>query len=318
MRLAFPFRSISLCLLLVLLTCAQAWALDLRPREDDNKPSGWSSVVGAGAAYGPKFEGDDERRVVPIPYVDLRWHNRLFASTRDGIGINLYRSTNFTFATSANYMAGRSESASENLEGLGDISPSLGVGAFAIYGVQDWIFQLGATKGLVGDIDGIVAEFDADYVISLADFTQLILGSSLYWADSSYTQQFFGITPAQSKASRVDIHKLTNTDLTGLDYTFQDIGRFQNVITDVNSSTSATTIATRRKDQLPLAPYEAGGGFKNVDGHIRLRQALSDNWSMTTSAGYNLLLGDTASSPLIKQRGSVGNYNGALMMDYRF
>jgi len=52
-------------------------------------PSDWSFEFGGGALALPSFPGAASTRVLPLPFVDLRYGDRVFLSPISGLGVNL-------------------------------------------------------------------------------------------------------------------------------------------------------------------------------------------------------------------------------------
>ena len=91
----------------------------------------WTVTLGAGAIYGPKYEGSAESSVSPVPFVEINWNDTIFLSPGDGLGVNLYQSKGFVVGTSVGYDGGRQESDSRSeLRGLGDIDAGVSTSGF--------------------------------------------------------------------------------------------------------------------------------------------------------------------------------------------
>lgn len=71
-----------------------------------------------------------------------------------------------------------------------------------------------------------------------------------------------------------------------------------------------------------LSAYRTKGGLKDVRATMIVNQSLSGNllhgWSLVGVAGYTRLLGDFKRSPIVSQRGSAGQWLGALGVAYTF
>src|SRR5438132_10322358 len=55
-------------------------------------PSDWSFEFGGGSLALPSFPGAASTKVIPLPWVDLHYKDRLFLSPISGLGVNLVRS----------------------------------------------------------------------------------------------------------------------------------------------------------------------------------------------------------------------------------
>ena len=67
-----------------------------------------------------------------------------------------------------------------------------------------------------------------------------------------------------------------------------------------------------------LAPFEAGGGLKDVGLGLNWNYALNDTWSVTGYSGYRRLLGDAADSPLVDSIGDANQYTAGLGIGMAF
>src|SRR5688572_13650030 len=60
-----------------------------QPASDTAGGDRFKLTVGGGALYQPSYLGSDHYDVDPLPLFDLRYADRYFLSTRDGLGANL-------------------------------------------------------------------------------------------------------------------------------------------------------------------------------------------------------------------------------------
>ncbi len=67
-----------------------------------------------------------------------------------------------------------------------------------------------------------------------------------------------------------------------------------------------------------LRPFKAGSGFKDLGLDVSLTYSLSQRWALTGFASYQLLLGDAAKSPIVKDRGNRNNFTSGLVVSYTF
>jgi outer membrane scaffolding protein for murein synthesis (MipA/OmpV family) len=66
-----------------------------------------------------------------------------------------------------------------------------------------------------------------------------------------------------------------------------------------------------------LREFDADGGLKGVGVEAEARYALTAQWSLVGSAGYERLVGDAADSP-ITDAGSENQFTAGLGLTYRF
>jgi outer membrane scaffolding protein for murein synthesis (MipA/OmpV family) len=67
-----------------------------------------------------------------------------------------------------------------------------------------------------------------------------------------------------------------------------------------------------------LPAYSAGGGLLDVGVSLFASYRISESWSVDGLAGYTVLLGDAADSPLVEDRGQAGQAFAGLGLTWRF
>ncbi len=170
----------------------------------------WRVVTGLAAEHQPLYDGSQAYRVVGGPVINVRYRDIAFASTGEGLGVNIIHGTNYRAGLAVGYDLGRHvEDDIAHLHGLGDISPAAVVKAFASYVVsKDFPLVLRAdVRQVVGGADGLVGDLAA-YMPLPGSSEKLFMfaGPSVTVANHPYLQKEFGVTPAQSLASgyRID------------------------------------------------------------------------------------------------------------------
>lgn len=158
----------------------------------------WNVVVGAGALIAPKFEGSDEFKVWPIPFVSATFGDRVAVDPR-GVTLNVYETHGLSLGARVGYDLGRQDDDSDHLKGLGDIDAGGVVGATIAYKLSAFEFYTSVDK-IIGGSDGLQVEVGAN---ASHTYNQFIFSSgvSATWADKNYMSTYFGVTPRQSVAS---------------------------------------------------------------------------------------------------------------------
>ncbi|TSD86173.1 MipA/OmpV family protein [Mycobacterium sp. KBS0706] len=165
----------------------------------DEPPAEWSFTLGGGAMYAPDYEGSDDYTVMPMPFVEVSWRDRIRLS---GLGIYAtpFATDGLRFDLGVKYEFGRYEDDNDALKGLGDLE----VGAVAVvrFGYEAGPVNLGleVARDLTGDRNGLTATAEAEYAIQLDD-VRLSVTPHLTWADDEYMSNSFGITAAQAARS---------------------------------------------------------------------------------------------------------------------
>ena len=180
-----------------------------RPAEDD-----WNFSLGAALAAGPNYEGSSHHVVAPLPFLQLKWKDRVRLDFR-GLNFVAVKTECFRLGVGAALDFGRNEdggsfiveSEDDSLEGMGDISPALGPSINLSYDFEPVTAVFAVTKFVGGDNDGLLASAGLQKRFFLSRSFALIPAASLTWADSSYTQTFFGVSQEQSVRSRFPVYQ---------------------------------------------------------------------------------------------------------------
>ncbi len=256
--------------LFVVLFTAAGVLLALRPSaalaDGHENTSDWDISVGAGAIFAPEYMGSDDMELSPVPVIDIEWRDRLFLSTRKGLGGYIVNEDaaarplfgvfdSYNFGGSVRYAFGRDEDDNSRLNGLGDIDDTAELGLFGELGIGPVSFSA-EVYGDVGDgHDGVHGELAAAYGMPINQKWIVSAGPVVKFGSDDFTQSFFGVDSAQASRSAFD-------------------------------------------------RYDADGGFYSVGVEAMSRYAFTENWSVTGTAGYSRLVGDAADSPITEEEGA--------------
>ncbi|WP_259667163.1 MipA/OmpV family protein [Rhizobium lentis] len=164
----------------------------------------WNVVVGAGAVYGPKFEGSKDFEVMPVPLVSASFFNDYVHVGPTGLLIDIYKVENFKISARGGMEFGRDEDDSDHLRGLGDIDSGAKIGGVISYELGPIELSAGIDK-IMGGSDGVTGTFGAEYSHMVGQFI-LSAGASATWADKNYMKSYFGVTPLQSARSGLETY----------------------------------------------------------------------------------------------------------------
>jgi outer membrane protein len=158
-------------------------------------------TVGGGALYQPSYLGSDHYDVDPLPLFDLRYADRYFLSTRDGLGANLApQGSNLKLGPVLKYRQGRDQDDDDALRGMGDVDPAGEAGGFVHYDLRP--FKLGAElRQGFGGHDGVVGDLFANWSNKLSDTLMLTVGPRATVASKDFTQTYFGVDAGQAARS---------------------------------------------------------------------------------------------------------------------
>lgn len=166
----------------------------------DSMSSRWHGTCGAGLGIVPDYVGSDGVKAIVLPVIDA-YKGRLFASTSDGVGINLFSERSSAAGIAVTYGLGRDEDDGTGLRGTGDIDPGAEIALFGRY-------RVGAIEGVtrirrdVSDAHGgAVVELSGSYFMQPTQRLSLVVGPTLTWANRRYNQAFFGVSATQAARS---------------------------------------------------------------------------------------------------------------------
>jgi outer membrane scaffolding protein for murein synthesis (MipA/OmpV family) len=180
------------------------------PEEEMEQPSifspdNWNVNLGGGVGIGPVYQGSDNYKVRPITFGSVSYRNFFLGPA--GLGINFLSIKGLRAGPILGYRGGRKATADPALAGLGNISPSIEVGAFVAYPVGP--FELSGTlrQAVTHSSNGAIGRVKLDYAQSLLDGDlQLHVGPQLDLGDGQYVGKWFGVTPTQSAASGLPVY----------------------------------------------------------------------------------------------------------------
>jgi MipA family protein len=183
--------------------------------QEQSAPSeyGWSGHLGLGAASSPTYEGSPNRRGFAIPLLALTYRDPklgTFDLGHRGLAWIFIEKPMFQLGVALSADPGRKagkvkrgssflKPGDERLVGMGDIKASDEYGVLASAGpLQIFAHQAFNDRGHGG------GQIDMSLTLPVPVTKALVLsfGTGLTWADRSYMQAYFGVTPAQAAASR--------------------------------------------------------------------------------------------------------------------
>jgi outer membrane scaffolding protein for murein synthesis (MipA/OmpV family) len=240
----------------------------------------------AGAAVGvlPDYEGSDDYRVLPLPFVLARdlYHSDTFVMLRaNELTSNFLPDNNFRLGLYAQYIPVRVRVDDDKVKRMNDNGESvLMMGAHLGYDIdvggqrgQGNLQTLGLHAYPTFDVlhgNGALVSFGPVYRGVFDVGTWVVEGRLTgTWASDDYMENSFGVTGSDAR-------------LTGLDQ------------------------------------FTAGSGFKDMGLFFQAAYRLTDSWSLTGAARYSRLFSDAADSPIVDDQGSANQFLGALGAVYKF
>ena len=159
----------------------------------------FSVRLGLGIGTTPDYSGSDDYRFRIVPLVDIRYKDH-WALQGTKLRYNVLRRGGFYAGPLVNFRFGRDQKRNQALEGLGDISDTVDLGAFVEYRKNSLVANadiraaLGAKQGLTAQVT--VAQ-------GLYKSKNFAVGGAVraIWGSAKHIQTNFGITEAQALAS---------------------------------------------------------------------------------------------------------------------
>ncbi len=177
---------------------------------------GWRVSAGATVLVLPFYPGDEDYRVLPVPYFDIAYGDRFTADIPNGLRYRLVKDERFEFGVGVAGDFGRDEENAAILEGLGDLGPSIGPQVFARYNLGRWSVS-GVVIGDVADgHGGVTAEASLSYRVFASRSTGVLATSVGVGAgDETYVASVFGIDADQAARSAAQLPEFaTNAGVT--------------------------------------------------------------------------------------------------------
>lgn len=231
-------------------------------------PPEWRVTLGAGGVYAPSYEGDDAYRLSIVPNIEVRYGDRFDASFQNGVRYRLVNSPTLRLGPIGRVKFSRSEDGEQTFAVGGEDTEDL--------------------RGL-GDVDtsielGLFAEYEFSNLTLSAEARQAVSGHEGWVADLgarwSGRGQMFGRGVSWSAGPRARfVGDAYNEAYFGVDA--------------LQSAASG------------LAVFDAAGGLHSYGFGASVVAPLTPEgrWALVAIAGYDVLTGDAADSPLVRERG---------------
>ncbi|MGH7042851.1 MAG: MipA/OmpV family protein [Acetobacteraceae bacterium] len=171
----------------------------------------WQFELGIATSFQPLYDGAQRYRVMGGPVIDIRYRDLLFASTGEGIGVNILLGRNWRVGVALTYDLGRrAADYASHLHGLGNISPAPEAKLFGEYVIsQQFPLVLRADiRRNLGGSDGWIGDLGAYLPLpgSSKEFFWFA-GPTMTFADATYMNRWFAINRAQAVLSGYPTYK---------------------------------------------------------------------------------------------------------------
>ena len=192
--------NLSCQLRLAVLIGAASIALSATPafaQDEQEEGSDWLLTLGGGPRIVPEYPGADSYAFAPMPIIGLRREGSPlpFEAPDEGSGFGfLGDDSAFDFGPSIKFVTKRDED--DVGAPVGEVDFTVEGGAFAqLYIGEHFRLRAEGRRGLGGH-DGWVGDVLADVVLRDRDTYVFSIGPRARWADNSFHDSYFGVTPA--------------------------------------------------------------------------------------------------------------------------
>ncbi|MCM2402492.1 MipA/OmpV family protein [Rhizobium sp. S153] len=165
----------------------------------------WSLIVGGGGIYEPEYEGSDEFKISPVPFVVFTYGEWLEIDP-SGVTVTPLRYGDFALSANVGYESGRDDSDHADLRGLGDIDFAATLGAKASY---EWgpVEFYAAVDQTLGGSESLIGTVGIGYSAPVTERLILEANAEAILANDKHMEAYFGVNAAQSAASGLPQYK---------------------------------------------------------------------------------------------------------------
>lgn len=171
----------------------------------EGEPEDWKVRLGAAVSARPRYDGASDYFVLGGPTIDIRYRDKAFLSTGEGLGWNIIHTEHWRTGLALTYDLGRREKKDhDNLGGMGNIGMAAETKLFAEYAVSkafplvirvDIRRQFGGANGWIGDLGAYLP------LPGSSEKFFWFAGPTVTFADSAYMGRWFGVTAEQAARS---------------------------------------------------------------------------------------------------------------------
>jgi len=242
----------------------------------------WIVTIGVEGRIIPEWPGASSKKfgVTALPLFSIRKEGTPpdFFGPRDSFGINIINLGQFQFGPAVQFIGDRTAPNYKELYGLGSVSYTAQVGAFANFWPLPWLRLRGEVRQGIGGETGVTGDLFLDAVVPVEQWT-FSAGPRITLQTMAAVSPYFSITAAQSAAT-------------------------------------ANLVGTTGLPALPA--YNASGGVYSYGAGTQAQYRFSPQWEAHVFVEYQRLTGSVADSPIVTIRGSPNQLTYGLGASYSF
>jgi MipA family protein len=158
--------------------------------------------VGLGAGIAPEYEGSEDSKGYPLPYLNLRFENDMSLEwIANLMRFNVIPSRTFRLGPIGQYIGERDNVDNNKVDKLDKVDGSFMLGGFAGIEVNRFAVSIEAMTDVSDGNDGSIVRLRAGYRIPFNSTWMLSINGYTTWADSDYMSAYFGIDRENSLKS---------------------------------------------------------------------------------------------------------------------
>jgi outer membrane protein len=158
--------------------------------------------VGLGAGIAPEYEGSEDSKGYPLPYLNLRFQNDMSLEwIANLMRFNVIPSRTFKLGPIGQYIQERDNVDNNTVDKLEKVDASFMLGGFAGIDLDRFAVSIEAMTDVAGGNDGSIVRLRAGYRIPFNRTWILSINGYTTWADDDYMAAYFGIDRRNSLRS---------------------------------------------------------------------------------------------------------------------
>lgn len=165
----------------------------------------WQVILGVGAATRPAYSGASQYRAAGGPVINIRYRNRYFFSTGQGLGVNFLEGRKYRISLSMGLDLGREMSLHyATLHGLGDIprAPFFKLAGTYVVSKDLPILLRADIRKIAGGAAGLIGDLEVYSPLPGSSHKFIMFaGPSVTLADRTHLQTNYGINSYQARRS---------------------------------------------------------------------------------------------------------------------
>jgi outer membrane scaffolding protein for murein synthesis (MipA/OmpV family) len=188
------------------------------PTREGSALDGNYLTIGAGAAFVPSYDGSDDYVITPVPLVQGSLLGVAISPRPGGVALDLIDDgdrpgVHFSAGPAFRLRSNRTGDVKDEVVALLperetaiEVGPSVGLSVPGVlHGFDSLSFTVDARWDVAGAHEGMTVSPSVSYTTPLSMGTVAILGLSAEYADDSFADYYYSITPADSLASGLPV-----------------------------------------------------------------------------------------------------------------